>query len=621
MNLLADFHLLRPWWLLALLPAVILCLLLINYRQQSSAWQRVIAPHLQQLMLSGARLTKRNPLALPILFICWLLSTLALAGPSWHQQPQPAFTLNKATVLIVDMSMSMRATDMSPDRVSQQRFKALDFIDDLAEGELALISFAGDAFVISPLTPDFNNVRLLLSELKPELMPVQGSDIEAALELADSLLHQAGHSRGDVVLFTDGFVSADYSRIMQRLDNCPHRLSVLAFGTEQGAPVQLEDGQLLKDSRGAVVIPKVPLSQLAALARKGRGNFAVAGSTNSDISALLATINSPSERLAEGTGQFAGDLWQDNAVYLVWLLLPLALYLAKRAPVLVLLPLCYLPNAEAAASDIWRDLWQTKAQQAITDYRQQDYQQAQQKFTDPLWQGNAAYRLQDYAGAEQAFKHAVQQQPSADGFANLGNSQALQQKYDEALASYQQALQLDPDHQQAKQNAELLQQMKQQQNMQQQDGKQQDAEQQDAEQSEDGRDNSAGSESNSEGNSEDQGQDNPEQSETEQKDSEQNDAGDRAKQTAKQEQQPGQSEPMPSPQDAVAQQARDAADSEQQQAIREKWPNANLEEQQQLDNLLRKVQDDPGLLLRNRMNLEYQKRRQFAIPRGVEQEW
>ncbi|SNY51508.1 Ca-activated chloride channel family protein [Arsukibacterium tuosuense] len=613
MNLLADFHLLRPWWLLALLPAVMLWLLILNYRQQTSAWQRVIAPHLQQLMLSGNLLLKRNPLALPVLLICWLLSVLALAGPTWQKQPQPAFTLNKATVLIVDMSMSMRATDMSPDRVTQQRFKALDFIDELAEGELALLSFAGDAFVISPLTPDFNNVRLLLNELKPELMPVQGSNIEAALDQADDLLRQAGHSQGDIVLFTDGFASADYSRIMQRLDNWPHRLSVLAFGTDQGAPVQLESGQLLKDSRGAVVIPKVPLSQLATLARKGRGSFAAAGTGDGDIEGLLANINSQFQQQAEQSEQFAGDLWQDNAVYLVWLLLPLALYLAKRAPVLVLLPFCYIPTSEAS---VWRDLWQTPAQQAITDYQQQDYQNARQKFNDPLWQGNAAYRQGDYVAAAEAFNRAAEQQPSADAFANLGNSLAMQQKYEQALASYQQALALDPEHQQAKQNAELLEQLQQQQQQQdgeQQDGEQQDGEQQDGEQqSADGSDSSA----ESEGSGEDQGQSEAGQNEPTDQPTEQN--------SAAEQQNPEQTEPSQSEQQAATaaqQEQQELSDNEMQQAIREMWPNANQEEQQQLDNLLRKVQDDPGLLLRNRMNLEYQKRRQYALPKGAEQEW
>lgn len=614
MNLLADFHLLRPGWLLALLPALMLWLLLFYYRQQTSAWQRIIAPHLQQLMLNGRVLLKRKPMALPLLLLCWLLTVLALAGPSWQKQPQPAFTLNKATVLIVDMSMSMRATDMSPDRFSQQRFKALDFIDELAEGELALISFAGDAFVISPLTPDFNNVRLLLNELKPELMPVQGSNIAAALQQADDLLRQAGHQQGDVVLFTDGFAAADYSAVMQRLDNWPHRLSVLAFGSEQGAPVQLENGQLLKDARGAVVIPKVPLSQLAALARKGRGSFAVAGSSSGDIDNLVARINSQFEQNAEQTEQFAADLWQDNAVYLVWLLLPLALYLAKRAPVLVLLPLCYLPEAQAS---IWRDLWQTPAQQAITDYRQHDYQKAQQKFDDPLWQGNAAYRLGDYAFAAQAFRESAKQQPTADAYANLGNSLAMQQKYEEALASYQQALALDPEHHQAKQNAELLKQLQkqqqqeqqQQQGEQQKNGQQQDSAQQEREQqSADDNANSAESDNQSE----DQGQADS---------SPENDKADPAAQNTEQQQLAEPAQEQQASATEQQQQEQDQSGNEMQQAVREMWPNANQEEQQQLDNLLRKVQDDPGLLLRNRMSLEYQKRRQYALPKGAEQEW
>ncbi len=610
MNLLADFHLLRPWWLLALVPALVLWLLLKHYRHQHSAWQRVIAPHLQHLMLSGQLLLRRQPQALPLLMLCWLLGVIALAGPSWQKLAQPAFTLNKATVLIVDMSISMRATDMTPDRFSQQRFKALDFINELAEGELALISFAGDAFVISPLTPDFNNVRLLLNELKPELMPVQGSNIDAALEQANNLLQQAGHPKGDVILFTDGFAAADYNRIMQRLDNWPHRLSVLSFGSAQGAPVQLENGQLLKDNRGAVVIPKVPVSQLAALARKGRGTFVSASADNGDISNLIAAIDRTFEQQAEKTGQFAGDLWQDSAVYFVWLLLPLALYLAKRAPVLVLLPLCYLPDAQA---NIWRDLWQTSEQQAITDYQQQDYQNARQKFSDPLWQGNAAYRQQDYAGAEQAFKQAVAQQPSADAHANLGNSLAMQQKYELALESYQQALQLDPEHAQAKQNAELLNQLKQQQqqqsgeqqnNQQQQNGEQQqDQQQKEEQQSAEQQDNQAESESASD----EQSQSDAQQSQSD----------------AEQTQDSAQAEQKEAAQTAAEaeQQEQNQLTEGQQRAIREMWPNANQEEQQQLDNLLRKVQDDPGLLLRNRMNLEYQKRRQHALPKGVVQEW
>lgn len=58
-----------------------------------------------------------------------------------------------------------------------------------------------------------------------------------------------------MVLFTDGFASSDYTRLRELMDNFPHRLSVLAFGTSQGAPVRLSNGELLKDRQGAIVLP------------------------------------------------------------------------------------------------------------------------------------------------------------------------------------------------------------------------------------------------------------------------------------------------------------------------------------------------------------------------------
>ncbi|CAM5205432.1 VWA domain-containing protein [Alishewanella longhuensis] len=151
--MLADFHLLRPLWLLALLPAALLWWLLRTRRQDLSPWQQLIANHLQPIVLISQQLQRRQPWAMPLLALCWLLSVLALTGPSWQKLPQPALTIKKATVLIMDMSLSMRATDMTPDRLTQQRFKALDFVEQLREGDLALVSYAADAFVISPLTP------------------------------------------------------------------------------------------------------------------------------------------------------------------------------------------------------------------------------------------------------------------------------------------------------------------------------------------------------------------------------------------------------------------------------------------------------------------------------------
>lgn len=603
--MLADFHFMRPLWLLALIPAVILLLLLLLYKKQHSPWHQLIAPHLQNIMLRGQLQQHVQHFALPLLLLSWLITVVALAGPSWQKLPQPAYALKRATVLVLDMSMSMRATDMTPDRLTQLRFKALDFTEELTEGELALISFAGDAFVLSPLTPDHNNVRLLIPDLKPEIMPVQGSNLLGALQQADLLLRQAGYPKGDVVVFTDGFDPGSHKPIMDLLNSWPHRLSVMAFGTEQGAAVKLENGELLKNAQGSIVLPRTPLSQLAVMTQRSQGTFVSAGIGDQDIRKILSLTPLSALDQAQALEQLQGDQWQDNAVYLVWLLLPLALFLAKRTPVLLMLPLLfYFPETHAAS---WQDLWQTRQQQAVQHYQQQQYDDAQQKFTDPLWQGNAAYRNGNYQQAEQAFSQAANHTGSADAFHNLGNALAKQQRYQEALQAYDEALKKQPQRPETQQNRQLMEKLLQQQEQQNDSDQQQ-----------------------SDDNAEQQKQQNNEQSDDQQSQQQENgDSEGDNEQSAEQgntadskpetpPQQPEQ-QPLPQPQQETAQ--SETEPQQKQQAVAESWPNATPEQQQELNNLLRKVQDDPALLLRNKMYLEYQQRRQQALPKGVEQEW
>jgi Ca-activated chloride channel family protein len=411
-----------------------------------------------------------------------------------------------------------------------------------------------------------------------------------------------------VVLFTDGFASSDYTRLRELMDNFPHRLSVLAFGTSQGAPVRLSNGELLKDRQGAIVLPRVPLVQLQQLAELRSGVFAVASSEESDIQALLAL--KPLDKKADSDDQqkLFGDQWQDNAVYLVWLLLPLALWLHKRGALTVFVLVLFMPKAEAFE---WSDLWQTQQQKAQQAYQQGDYATAWQRFEDPLWKGNAAYKAQDYAAAEQSYR----QLDTADALYNLGNSLAQQQKYQQAIEAYEQALTKNPQFEKAQQNLDTvkkaLEQQKQQQQQQKGDGEQQDQQQEDQ----------SGDQSGEKAEGSGSKQQSKEQQSSEQQSAEQgNDAA------SQKDQPPGQTEQQQKQQEQQqaseqAEQDKDNKETQQQKAISQAWPNANAEQSQQLDNLLRKVQDDPSLLLRRKMATEYQKRRYDQPPAGVVEEW
>jgi Ca-activated chloride channel homolog len=417
-------------------------------------------------------------------------------------------------------------------------------------------------------------------------------------------------------VFTDGFDTNSYREIQDVLNNWSHRLSIIGFGSSDGAPVKLESGELLKSATGAVVIPTLPQAQLAALTKRSNGVYAQATTADSGIRALLDLAPLSSLDQADSSKQIQGDQWQDNAIYLVWLLLPLLLLQRKFSSLLsVLVVVTLLPRPVAAVE--WRDLWQTQQQQAQQDYQHGAYSAAAQKFSDPLWQGNAAYRNGDYQAAEQAFRQASEKAASADAWHNLGNSLAQQQRYEEALAAYQQAIEHNADFSPAQQNAELMQQLLQQQQQEQEKQQDKQEKQQDKQQKQDGdkppqqqSDDNAQNDDSADNQSEADGQAQQQQQQAEQQ---------AAQQNANAEQQQ-QSEVQAEP--AAAEELNDADTKEQQvEAVREAWPNATMEEQQQLDNLLRKVQDDPALLLRNKMYLEYLKRQQQRLPKGAEQQW
>lgn len=607
----SDFHFLRPMLLLLLPVVALLAYWLWRYQPNNNAWQAWVSAHLQQLLFTDRQQQRHSRQHFWLALLLFCCAVFAAAGPSWQKIPQPAFQLNKATVLVMDMSLSMLATDAKPNRLAQAKFKALDFASQLGEGELALVSFAADAFVISPLTPDHNNIKLLLPDLTPEIMPAQGSNVAEALRLADQLLQQAGYPKGDIVLMTDGFSANHYQQLRDQLNQFPHRISVLAFGSAEGAPIQLNSGELLKDQRGQIVLPKVAFTQLRSLAELTGGVYSRNTFDTSDVASLLSLQPLDLLQQSSENANMMGDQWQDAGVYLTWLLLPLALWLGKRSQLLLLLCCLWHPTTVRAFEFNWQDLWQTKQQQAQTAYQQQDYASARQKFSQPLWQGNAAYRAGDYAAAADLYR----QDSSAVGQFNLGNSLAQQQQYAEALAAYQQALKQQPDFTKAEQNARLMEKLltEQQDNQQQPSDGQQQGEQQSGEQ----KDQQSQSEQQQSGQSQQgeqqqQGQDNAGQQEN----SEQANAESGA-------QQEPQSDPA-KPEPATAGEA-DEADAAKEQAtekaMTQAWPNASAEQTQQLDSLMRKVQDDPSLLLRNKMLLEYQKRQQQRLPQGEEQEW
>ena len=186
-----PLHFIRPLWL-ALLPlAVILPLVWRRLRRPSGDWSKVCDAHLLRWLSVGNGAAKPSRFGPWLAGLVWLIAAIALAGPSWQKLPDSSFTSRDARVLILDLSVSMLAEDLKPNRLAQAHFRLSDMLEATLEGQTGLVSYAGDAFVVSPLTSDTNTIRNMLPALRPDVIPVSGSRPDRALELAAELLQRS----------------------------------------------------------------------------------------------------------------------------------------------------------------------------------------------------------------------------------------------------------------------------------------------------------------------------------------------------------------------------------------------------------------------------------------------
>ncbi|MDC9500060.1 vWA domain-containing protein [Pseudoalteromonas sp. Angola-18] len=632
-----DFTFIRPAVLWLLIPALALFFIaFIKHKKQSA--DNLIAPHLAPFIMNESNTKASQPLWLVAVFCC--LAIIFSAGPSFEEKQVPVFQSKSARVIVMDMSYSMYSTDIAPNRLMQSRFKALDMIELFKEGDTALVAYAGSAFTISPLTNDATTLTNLIPSLSPDIMPDKGSNVLAGLDMANELLTQAGYIDGDIILVTDGIDQEEQSDITSFTSNSSYRLNIYGVGTEQGAPIKLPEGGFLKDSYGQIVIPTINISRLKSLATRSGGKFALYQPSSSDIATFAPSANS--ELLKDEKQSHA--LWRiDAGIYGLLILLPLGLYLFRSAAFVgAFLVLSVLPTQQASALELPSFLKNTD-QQALDAYKNKDFERAANADSSSL-KGSALYQQGNFDAALEAFS----KDKSATGFYNYANALAKSGQLEQAIDAYKQAQTLQPNFSEAADNQALVEQLLEQQ-QQQQEGDSQDNQQQ-SDQSE--QQNNQQSDQNQQGENSDsqsepsQGEQSQEQqgepsdeSDTEQdqqsaesgsQSDKQNEPELQTQPQANQEQkQPEQTneeqaentQPQTAQQQTLTDEQKQNAQQQAAQAQTRELTNEEKEKAQQLNQLLRKVPDDPAILLRNKMQLEAQKRQYQRRPTGVEKSW
>lgn len=425
---------LRPAWLLALLLLPVLAWAWRARQRRRSAWRTAVDPHLlPHLLDEGARGRGGWIDGWLVLAGCALL-VLALAGPSWRSTAQPLQAGGAPLVLALDLSSATLANDLPPSRLLQARSR-IDALLRAHAGEVALVAYADDAYTIAPMTRDAGNVAVFLDALAPDVMPVDGSKPARAIALAQRLLAQSGHARGDILLLA-GSGSRSATSAAAAAHAAGYRVSVLGMGTEDGAAYRRRDG--------GIHSARLDVASLRAIADAGGGRYhawsesvpgvlaAIGGGERSGDAdgAAARAAGDTGEGMANGPREAARAFVREDGGF--WLLPPAMLLLLlafRRGGVFIALLLCLaLPPPPLLAAD-------DSAGVEGTAWRRAD-QVAHARSAE----AEAAYRRGDYEAAARGFERL----PGADAAYNRGNALARMGRYEDALAAYDAALKAAP---------------------------------------------------------------------------------------------------------------------------------------------------------------------------------
>ena len=623
------FHFIRPEWLYAILPLLLIAFFLSKVNARKSGWQGLVSSHLyQHLVISKDKKASKPPFYL--LALAWILACVAMAGPTWEKLPQPVYQVETGKVVILDMSMSMRATDMQPDRLSIAKFKTIDLLNMMDDGEVGLVVYAGDAFTVSPLTADPSNITALIPSLRPEIMPIPGSVPIIAFDTAEQLLASAGYTKGEIYWISDGIDPEDVEELREFVSRSPYRYSALGIGTKVGAPIKMLDGGFLKDTRGNIVLPTLQSDLFNQVIGTTAGRYTPVQIDDSDIQNMLLSPLVLDQDQVNNDIIGEGDQWQDMGAFLVLLILPFALFAFRKGILVVSLAFCFMMPSEQAFAQEWHDkVFKNADQQGLDSYQNEDYETASQLFKDKMWKGASLYKQQDYEAALEVFK----QIPGAESHYNQGNTLAKLGQLEDAIAQYEEALQRHPGHANAMANKKLieklLEQQKEQEKQKSESSEQdasgekdqqenQDSQQQDGEQGQNGEQNQQQDQGSEQGEGQEQSsesQQNGESGETQDQEGQEQEQKTAQEQQEKQEQSTQQEG-----------QESEGGETEEQQAAVQQMSEEDMtpeqrEQMQRMQMLMNKVPDDPAYLLQRKMLLESQQRRRERLNRPNKKDW
>ena len=264
---------------------------------------------------------KRSYLKIWIVFTALALGVLLVAGPQFGTKVEKVEKRGIELVIAIDVSNSMLARDVSPDRLSRAKQLLSRIIDTRKDDQIALIVFAGDAYVQMPLTSDTQSAKLFLNSIDPSLVPVQGTVIGKAIELGVNSFSSDKEVDKAMIIITDAEDhEGNAMEIAKRAGDSGIMINVIGIGSVDGSPIPESQysNSFKTDTEGNIVVTKLNEQMAREIAQNGKGLFVHANNTNSAMNALEDELDKLQKKDMES---LAYSEYDEKFPIIAWILL------------------------------------------------------------------------------------------------------------------------------------------------------------------------------------------------------------------------------------------------------------------------------------------------------------
>ena len=259
-------------WLLLIIPILIIIKIMMWYVQRKKLSRIGNPTLLEELMPDVSRF---RPWVKFLLLITALSSLiLTLARPQFGSKISHEKRNGIEAIIALDISNSMLAQDVQPSRLDKSKLMIENLINSFINDKIGLVVFAGEAYVQLPITSDYVSAKMFLSDITPNLISAQGTDIARAIRVSlSSFTQQKGVGKA-IILITDG--EDNEGGALEAVKEAKEKgvnVFILGVGDSKGAPIPLGDGEYLKDNHGQTVVTALNENMCKEIAQAGSGTY------------------------------------------------------------------------------------------------------------------------------------------------------------------------------------------------------------------------------------------------------------------------------------------------------------------------------------------------------------